>query len=244
MINMIIIDDEPKVRSGLERVFKSRYDKELEINTFSTALEALEYLKTNPADIIITDIKMPKMNGLDMIGKIREENNDVEIIILSGYSYFEYAQKAIELNVRKYLTKPTNTRELFSIVDSIKNELDIIIEDEFDFIDHSPSNLIIFKAIEYLENNYSKKISLKEISEELFVSPNYLSRLFKREMDINLFDYLQKIRLEEAKKLLDNLNYKVYEISEMVGYGDTKYFSNIFKKIHGYTPMEYRNRNR
>ena len=61
-------------------------------------------------------------------------------------------------------------------------------------------------------------------------------------MDINLFDYLQQYRLEKSKELLNNLNYKVYEISEMVGYGDTKYFSNIFKKAFGLTPIEYRNR--
>ena len=241
MINMVVIDDEPKVRNGLNRVFKGRYNEEIEIVPFASAIEALEYLDINPVDIIITDIKMPKMNGLDMIEKIREKNNEVEIIILSGYSNFEYAQKAIELNVKKYLTKPTNTRELFSIVDSIKKELDLVIE-ELDFIESSHPNLIISIAIEYLENNYNKKLSLKEISEELFVSPNYLSRLFKKEMDINLFDYLQQYRLEKSKELLNNLNYKVYEISEMVGYGDTKYFSNIFKKAFGLTPIEYRNR--
>lgn len=241
MINMVVIDDEPKVRNGLNRVFKGRYNDEIDILTFANAIEALEYLDTNPVDIIITDIKMPKISGLDMIEKIREKNNEVEIIILSGYSNFEYAQKAIELNVKKYLTKPTNTRELFSIVDSIKKELDSKIEELY-FIESSHPNLIISRAIEYLENNYSKKLSLKEISEELFVSPNYLSRLFKKEMDINLFDYLQEYRLEKAKELLNNLNYKVYEISEMVGYGDTKYFSNIFKKAFNITPIEYRNR--
>lgn len=241
-MNIIIIDDEPKVRNGLIKILKNKYKDEVDLNSFSNGIEALEYLKKNPADIIITDIKMPRMNGLEMVEKLRNENYEAEIIILSGYSYFQYAQKAIELKVRKYLTKPTNTKELFETIDTIKEELNFVIEKENSIIEENPSNLIVSKAIEFIESNFEKKLSLKDIAEELYVSPNYLSRLFKKEMNINLFDYIQAYRLEKSKELLDDISLKVFEIAKIVGYSDTKYFSGIFKKTFGCTPLEYRNR--
>ena len=68
----------------------------------------MEYLKGGQADVIITDIKMPRMSGLDLIYKIRAVNAEVDVIIVSGYTNFSYAQRAIELGVTRYLTKPTN----------------------------------------------------------------------------------------------------------------------------------------
>lgn len=243
-MNIIVIDDEPKVRKGLTNILRSRYKRNIAIVSFPNGIDALHFLKENPADIIITDIKMPKMNGLEMIEKLRKENFEVEFIILSGYSYFEYAQKAIELKVRKYLTKPTNTKELFKTIDEIKLELDEKIEDEYEekADEGQPSNLIVLKSIEFIENNYNRKLSLKQISEELYVSPNYLSRLFKKEMGVNLFDYIQMFRLEKSKELLDDLSFKVFEIAKLVGYSDNKYFGNLFKKTFDCTPLEYRNR--
>lgn len=235
-MDLIIIDDEPKVRNGLNKIIKNKYGDYMNVETFTNGVQGLEYLETNPVDIIISDIKMPKMNGLDMIEKLREENNSSEIIILSGYSSFEYAQKAIDLRVRKYMTKPTDISALFNEIDSIKEELDNTKNDK------QTSNLIVNSCIKYIEENYGNKLTLKIISEAIFVSPNYLCRLFKKEMDINLFDYIQNFRLEKAKILLDDVSYKVFEVSDMVGYTDNKYFSNLFKKTFGMTPLEYRNR--
>lgn len=241
-MRIMIIDDEPKIRNGLFKIIHKNYDDFVDIVSFSNAILALEYLESKPVDLIICDIKMPRMNGLEMIEKLRKENISAEIIILSGYSSFEYAQKAIELKVRKYMTKPTDIKILFKEIDDIIVELELEIDDEENVANKLSSNLIVSKCIEFIENNYSEKLTLKFISEELYVSPNYLCRLFKKEMNINLFDYIHKFRMEKAKVLLDDLSYKIFEIATIVGYSDTKYFSSLFKKMYNCTPIEYRNR--
>ena len=86
-------------------------------------MEALEQLSVSYADVIITDIKMPEINGLDLINRIREKDENTKIIILSGYSDFSFAQRAIELGVTRYLTKPTNARELIGILEEIEKNI-------------------------------------------------------------------------------------------------------------------------
>lgn len=99
---------------------------------------------------------------------------------------------------------------------------------------------IIKFALQYIEENYQKDISLSDIANMVYVTPNYLSRIFKEEMNINFVDWLNQLRVEKAKVLLPETGSKTYEVAEKVGYRDYKYFSYIFKKITGYTPKEYK----
>ena len=110
-MKIVIVDDEPKIRNGLSKLLSSRPGFEI-IGVFENAMEALEQLSVSYADVIITDIKMPEINGLDLINRIREKDENTKIIILSGYSDFSFAQRAIELGVSRYMTKPTIAREL------------------------------------------------------------------------------------------------------------------------------------
>ena len=102
---------------------------------------------------------------------------------------------------------------------------------------------VIKDVVAYIKSNYSIDLSLDMVSEHVMLNPCYLSKLFKEEMNISFSKYLINIRLEEAKKLLRNSNLKVYEISELVGYPNYRYFSRIFKKVEKCTPIEYRDAN-
>lgn len=121
-MKIVIVDDEPKIRNGLSKLLSSRPGFEI-IGVFENAMEALEQLSVSYADVIITDIKMPEINGLDLINRIREKDENTKIIILSGYSDFSFAQRAIELGVTRYLTKPTNARELIGILEEIEKNI-------------------------------------------------------------------------------------------------------------------------
>lgn len=99
-MKIVIVDDEPKIRNGLSKLLSSRPGFEI-IGVFENAMEALEQLSVSYADVIITDIKMPEINGLDLINRIREKDENTKIIILSGYSDFSFAQRAIELGVTR-----------------------------------------------------------------------------------------------------------------------------------------------
>ncbi|MEG2440699.1 MAG: response regulator [Acetivibrio sp.] len=238
-MDIIIVDDEPKIRNGLYKLLNGKENWKV-IGAFEEAKTALKFLYENKVDVLVTDIKMPEVNGLEMIGQIREKNREVSIVILSGYSNFAFAQKAIELGVTRYLTKPTNPKELISVLTKIEQEkesIEITTEKEEREVD----NLLVKKAREYVERNYSKKIALKEIAADLYISPNYLCELFKRHMGKNLSEYIIEYRMEKAKKFLLQLEYKISDIAEMVGFGDAKYFSSAFKKMYEITPLEYRN---
>ncbi len=244
-MKIMIVDDEAKIRNGLLKLLSAYRQWETPV-VFGDAESAFEYLRENRVDVMITDIKMPEISGLELIRKIREINGQVEIIILSGYSNFAYAQKAIEMGVRRYLTKPTNPREVISILMKLGEELDSgRITDEEESREEKESievsNLAVAKAIQYVESNYAKKMTLRDIGDKLYLSPNYLCRLFKRHTGKNLSEFITEYRVEKAKGYLRDVRYKVSDVAGLVGFADTKYFSSTFKKLCGVTPMEFRN---
>ncbi len=104
------------------------------------------------------------------------------------------------------------------------------------------SKYLVNRALAYLKANYAKNINLKTLSEELYISTWYLSKLLKKETGSNFIDILNNIRVDEAKKHLSDPRFKIYEIAEVVGFSDVTYFYRLFKKLTGMTPMEYKNK--
>ena len=238
-MKILIIDDEPKIRNGLSNLLTRREGWEV-AGAYENAADALKYLAVNQVDVMITDIKMPEISGLELIARIRERDKKTAIIILSGYSNFQFAQRAIELGVSRYLTKPTNPRERICVLEETEKKLGGKQEKEED--SGKIPNLFVQKAADYIKLNYSEKISIKEIADQLYLSPNYLSELFKKHTGKTISEYLTEYRLEKACQLLDHAEYRVGDVSGMVGIHDGRYFSNMFKKKYGMTPTEYRNR--
>lgn len=241
LLNILIIDDEPKIRNGLIKLLGAHENWTVS-GAFADAASALKFMYESENDVIITDIKMPGMSGLDMISSIRERNPDIPVMILSGYGNFLYAQRAIELGVRKYLTKPTNTKELVAALEQIESELKKEAENLRGDTDISVSNLLILRAIQHMEIHYSERVSLRDVANELYISPNYFSELFKKETGQTFSDYLLSLRMEKSKTYLSNIAYKVSDVAGLVGFNDSRYFSSTFKKFFGMTPMEYRRR--
>ena len=235
-MKILIIDDEPKIRNGLSNLLTRREGWEV-AGAYENAADALKYLAVNQVDVMITDIKMPEISGLELIARIRERDKKTAIIILSGYSNFQFAQRAIELGVSRYLTKPTNPRELICILEETEKKLGGKQEKEED--SGKIPNLFVQKAADYIKLNYSEKISIKEIADQLYLSPNYLSELFKKHTGKTISEYLTEYRLEKACQLLDHAEYRVGDVSGMVGIHDGRYFSNMFKKKYGITPANF-----
>lgn len=253
-MKLMIVDDEPKIRKGLLKLLGAREGWQVS-GGFEDAHSALTALYDQEADVIVTDIKMPEVSGLELIRQIRERNQEIRIVILSGHSNFAYAQKAIELGVTRYLLKPTNPRELIAVLEGIEKELEPAREEgeqegqiqgdtaADNLADgDSVGNLLVQKAIRYVEVHYGGRITLKDMSEELHLSPNYLCELFKRHTGKNLMEYVTEYRMIKARTYLNHVEYKVSDVAEMVGYKEAKYFSSAFKKTYGITPLEYRNK--
>ena len=238
-MNIIIVDDEPKIARGILKLISEREGYKA-AGVFCEAAEALAFIEHNPVDVVITDIRMPEISGLELIQRIRRTNENMHIIILSGYADFAYAQQAIALGVTRYLLKPTNPEELIGALEEIRGLSHATAPEA-----EQPTeiqNLLVRNAVRYIEEKYADPFTLKKMADELFVSPNYLCDLFKRHTGKNITEYLTDYRLQQAEKYLKQVACKVTDVSKLVGYSDAKYFSTAFKKKFGMTPLEYRNR--
>lgn len=408
-MKILVVDDDKIIRMGLTKIIKRLFDQHEVISDFQNGLLALEYLRENKVDLVITDIKMPIMTGTELIkNSLDTLTNPPMFVVLSGYDEFTYVRDTMKLGAINYLLKPIKQDELISVLEEVENKIkdnskkekilnksiDILKKDFFKhmlfsngetnyktdkrlleniqlsenyiykmiIIDRDKNNekelvrnfiksvIDNFKSMEYLSfnfedntymifyidttkeknlsyfdsyiyenvdmfiennrnvyivestekvwklreqskefrklkssirqehrikkynlnlsdkaylsnneemkktnltaiklakqyivDNFNKNITLKEVANEVYLSQNYLSELFKKETNEGFYDFLSKHRISVAKELLLKTNLKVYEIAENVGYNDARTFGRSFKKITGRTPNEFRN---
>jgi two-component system response regulator YesN len=124
MYNVLVVDDEDLILEGMTLLVDWQAWGFRIAATADDGLSALEILRTQPIDLVLTDIRMPEMNGIELIAAIRERLGDTKIVILSGYGDFPYAQKAIQYGVTRYLLKPVEVEELTECLVDLRRELD------------------------------------------------------------------------------------------------------------------------
>jgi two-component system response regulator YesN len=404
MYKLLLVDDEPTVRKGmLSCINWEKHGLEIAGEAGNGAAALAKALIIKP-HIILTDIRMPVMDGIELSYKIREKMPNCRIIIMSGYDEFEYARKLMHIGITEYLLKPVVEEKLVDSIVKLIREIEYeerqksykkylsnllvenlpLLKSEFmkkllcrafpnnddilrrakvlnlpltsearefvivvaaldgysiheertmpgkyesakasvsntieerinkyttgfvsygnleyitclvcigrdtdssielicnDFVHtvkercgisiltgsgepvqhlmgiqgsydsavealrgrlHQGKRNFIKIVLKYVEENYDRDISLSEAARVAFITPNYLSRIFKEEMDINFIDWLNHLRVDKAKDLLMRTNLKTYEVAEKVGYRDYKYFSMVFKKITGSPPKEFK----
>lgn len=263
MYGVIIIDDEKWIRRLIVKLLPM---DEFPIRVIGEAEDGeagLELIKKFRPNIVITDIRMPVLSGLEFIEKVRVLLPRVEIIIVSGYDNFEYAQRAIKFGVRDFLLKPLEELELRN---AVKNALESIqardrtssekstlerklrrleaehiqVEaEEFEGI----GNPKIRMALKYLHEHFAEALCLKNVCDHVAINPTYLSELFKKETGEGFNHFLVNLRLSKAQELLrENENLSIADISQLVGFQDPNYFSKLFHKRVGVTAQEYRDR--
>lgn len=357
-LKVLIADDEKIAREGLrDLVDWQSLDMEV-VRCAANGEEALAYLTENPVDILLTDIKMPRMDGLELLQELSERGISPTTIIFSGFSDFRYAQRAIRYGVMNYLLKPIRMGELtetlrkaseglrqdrapepldaeeyarfkaqhreeadaltqelarqvcmaesgavrrvcgqleelfiregygvavlkkyaFQCIYTITREVNRFTGAETELLEdtdrlallsvarthqeaalqlsgcaddlcayvyelkRSGKRRIISDLLTILQHRYGDEdLNLNALAEQLGVTPNYLSALFRREMGQTFSAYLENFRMEKAQDLLRDVRYKVYEVASAVGYADARHFGKVFKAHTGRTPLEYRN---
>lgn len=247
MYSLIIIDDEPNTCEVLADFIKTENIGFDVIGCFADGKEAWEYLQVNQVDCVITDIRMPNMDGLELARNIHLNSINTKVILLSGYREFEYAKQGIQYGVLDYQLKPIDYDGLIAILIKVKNQLDEYLNDnqtdekltETNVDAGNYSSIAIDKAIRYLQEHYHEPISRESIANTCFMDPAYFGKCFKEQTGYTFTDYLKIIRIEHSKELL-NKNMLIEEIAKSVGYGSSRHFGRIFKDITGCTPKEYR----
>lgn len=294
--------------------------------------QGLQRFQADRPRLIISDVRMPAMDGLTMVRAIKKIDPGVYVIILSAYEEFEYAHEAIRLGAEDYIVKTEMNAELLSrklreirtafawrrssILETTKNRLSYllsapheaesfsqsigelrsvltrfdkdenfremlpfmsqIINAEYtglgmaekfsppdaadidtlmswfaeeadmlgtlrDGVSERHISPVVLNAVEYIQRNYGNpELKMSKISRNVGLSPGRLGVLFKKEFDSTVNDYITTVRIEAAKRLLLSGKHKVYEVSELVGYRTSQYFSQIFYLRTGQYPNKYR----
>ena len=123
MFKVMIVDDEPIIRTGLKHVVDWGELGFKIVSEAKNGLDALKKLEEEPVDLIITDIKMPQMDGIELLEVLREKNNDVSVVLLSGFAEFAYAQKGLSLGAIDYLLKPMDPTNIKEVLEKVYKNL-------------------------------------------------------------------------------------------------------------------------
>ncbi len=235
-MNLLIADDENLELKVLEKTVKKHFVDELEIFASSNGREASQICDEVKPDIALLDIEMPGMNGIELAKYIKEKYADCIIIFITAYDRFDYAIEAIHIKAFDYLLKPWKEERLCELINTaIENVRSM---QKTDSIVHSQKDVIK----DYIDRNYKKDISAKDVAGILGYSDVYFSKVFKQLFDDNFINYLTKIRIDRAKLLLKDVSFNIKEVGKSVGYADSNYFTKVFKRSVGMSPSEYRSK--
>ena len=260
MIRLLIADDEKLEREALAEMVARRFEHEVVLELAENGRKAADTAVLWGADLILMDIEMPGMSGLDAARAVLAQRPGCRVIFVTAYSLFQYAHEAVHLGACDYLLKPVDPDELEASIRRAMRQVEAErrleelatakalpepqdagaapAEDAAD--EDSPAAMVMAQVRRYLEDNYMFDLSLDSVGEILHISPAYLSAQFKKYQKMNFLDCLTELRISAAKKLLADPLRSTAEVASMVGYDDSSYFARAFKKRTGMTPTQYR----
>lgn len=242
MYNLLVMDDEFFMCEALKQIIHTSCPDFQVTHVAYNGQDGLELVMNHSFAAIITDIRMPKMDGLSFLQRLREKGNDTPVIIITGHSEFEYTRKALRLGAIDYILKPLERGEIVSVLSDLSERFrkDSGDEKEKRWNASLTGSELIQSIIEYMEEHYQKDLSIAFFSEKTGYNQSYISRLFKLEAGINFLQLLTEVRIRHAKELLYRTELPVFEIGSLVGYPDNNHFGRVFKKEVGLPPGEYR----
>lgn len=251
MYGVLIADDEPIERMVVCKIIGENFKNQLEIFQAVNGREAIEIFEKEKCQIVILDIEMPGVSGLQAAKKIREQDNECSIIFLTAFDYFTYAKKAITVKALEYLLKPSSDEEVIAVLDeairladekesrkSATNGERLIVDSEK--VEQIRISVVQEVILKFIKEHYMEDVSLQDVSKAMNYSDAYFCKIFKQCFKKSFIAYLTEYRMGKAKQLLVDVTINVKEISDKVGYRDSNYFTKVFKRIEGVTPSEYR----
>lgn len=240
MYKIFLADDEIWVIMGLKKLIEKTGAPFRVVGEANNGIVALEEIEEKKPDVLITDIRMPGMDGLQLMQKIQEKNLDTRVVLVSGYAEFNYAQQAMRMGAVDYLLKPVEEEALAEVLERLETMLNKDGKKTEEQTEEKLNPSVLESIIEEIRRNYKDNITLTELAERYNISAGHLSSLLKEELGMPFSEYITSKRIQRAKELLDDESLSVDAIAREVGYKDYFYFTKVFKKAVGISPSKYR----
>ncbi len=247
MNNILIVDDEKFVRLGFETIITRSGLCKGQIIQARNGQEAVMALKENTFDLVITDIKMPMMDGISFLDTLTKEKlSDAFIVVISGYDDFSYAVETMRRGACEYLLKPIDRIAFVEMLEKIdrliEEKLLEKVEDLSANAHEQNTKAKVKAAVDYILENYMGDINMATVSNYVSMNYTFFSESFREHTGKSFVDYVKSIRINMAKRLLRETTAKVNTIAAEVGYTDEKHFLKLFKAEVGLTPSQYRHK--
>lgn len=244
MHKILIAEDENIERKVLRKLLERNLGDHCTVLEAKNGREAVELYEREQPQLLLLDIQLPGISGLEAARRIRAQGGTCAVIFVSAYDDFNYAREAIGLRAWDYLLKPYEERELILTVEEGLREQPM---------DLAPGQLpggesagsarlgYIRENMErYIRENYHTNLSMQRAAQAMNYSDTHFCRLFKQCFKVNFSAYLTEFRIARAQELLSTTMHTVKEVGASCGYSDTSYFIRVFKRLTGMTPTEYR----
>lgn len=211
---------------------------------------ALETLQKESFDLIFTDIRMPFVDGIEMLRALNDRGNTTPVVFASSYDEFEYARQGLILGAFDYLLKPVEEKKLAQVLTRLKERLDqqaqannldeAVVKVFQDLEIDIDSCRFIHQMAMYFSEHYGELFTINDIADAHGYSKDYFGKLFKQHFGTTFHEVHSRVKIAYAIDLLHTGNYKAYEISDILGYSSVDYFTKVFKEITGETPSKFK----
>ncbi len=245
MYRVFLADDEVWEMKAMKKIIQQMELPILVDGEAEDGISAWKELLEKKPDILLTDIRMPGLTGLELVKKIRQEEMNIKVVFISGFADFFYVQKALRMGVSDYLLKPVEEEELREILEELMNELDGEQEMRAESrgteeTQNHPS--VIETIIQEIEDSFCGELTLKLLADKYYISDSRLSVQLKEHLGMSFPNYLASLRIQKAKELMRDRGLSLETIAKMVGFKDYFYFNKVFKKMEGVSPSKFRSK--
>ena len=250
---LLVAEDISEERDALVSTLKKHLPGSAAILEARDGQEALTLCRQERPDVLILNIEMPFLSGLDVARAARDENIPCAILFISDYDNFSYAQQAIALRALDYILKPYEEETLVLSVQeaiahvsqqdpavSIPLRSPVIVKPAEAAAEITRITMVREDISAYIEQHYMEELSMKTVARAMNYSDAYFCKLFKQCFQVNFSTYLSEYRIRKASSMMENPRLNIKDIGLACGYEDSNYFSRVFKRFTGQTPTEYR----
>lgn len=237
MYQVYVVDDDPVILDEIVNTVPWLDNGFAIVGSSVSPTDAIENIKRLCPDVVFSDLKMPDMDGVDMIKVLQDNNIICEYVMLSAFDSFEDSRRFFRLDGFDYLLKPLRQDEVQIVLERLALRLSKKVRQEPD----STGNMApTFAAlVTYLNNNYQQKHTLDSLSKQFNLGSNYICNLFSKHFNSTLTRYITELRMNAALQMMRVPGKAYKEIAIDCGYTDYYYFCKVFKEFYGASPTGY-----